>query len=68
MNKNIPNLIKRSFLLAAFVFVAAWLIHVAQNYSAVPYSFIPPMMCTMSALVFLFTGAALFGKSSEADE
>jgi hypothetical protein len=68
MNKNFLSLLKRSVIFLAFAFAAVWVVCSAQGYDAYPFSFIPFAMCGISAMMFLFTGAAFFADSSEADE
>jgi hypothetical protein len=68
MNKNFLSLLKRSVILFGFVFAAIWVVYSAQGYDAYPFSYIPFAMSGISAMLFLFTGAAFFADSSEADE
>lgn len=68
MNKKTLSLVKRSCMFLGCIFAAVWVVCSAQGYDAYPFSYVPFTMCTITALTFFLTGAALFADSSEADE
>ncbi len=60
------NRTKRVFILGAFIVVAAWLIWCGEIYDDRHHSALPAIMCAVTSVVLVITGAAIAGRKAEA--
>ena len=66
MFNEIFNKSKRVFILGAFIVAAAWLVWCGEVYDDKHHSALPAIMCALTSIMLIITGAGIAGRKSEA--
>ena len=59
------DVIKRIFILVAFLIAAGWLVWRGNSYSDPRYSLIPAVMCALESMLLFFVGVALMRRRAD---